>query len=884
LAEGYVRVRPLGSVPVKGLGTPTPVFELTGTVPTRSRLQASATRGLTHFVGRERELEQLGQALDRAAAGHGQAVAVVGEAGVGKSRLVWEFTRSHRIDGWLVLESGSVSHGKATPYLPIIDLLKAYWRIQERDEPREIRERVAGKLLTLDRTLEPLLTPLLALVDVLGEDPAWASLDPPQRRHRILDAIKRLLLRESQVQPLLLIFEDLHWIDVETQALLDGLMESLPTARILLLVNYRPEYQHAWGGKTYYLQLRVDPLPPESVDTLLAALLGDDGRLEPLKRVLIERTEGNPFFLEESVRTLVETGVLVGERRAYRVTTAPHTWQIPATAQAVLAARIDRLTPEDKQLLQAAAVVGKDVPFELLQAIAGVPEDTLRRELSHLQAAEFLYETRLFPDLEYTFKHAFTHEVAYKSLLQDRRRTLHARVVNAIEGLYPERLPEQVERLAHHAVLGEMWEKAVVFLRDAGTKAAGRSAHREAVAHFERALVALQHLPDTEQFREAAIDVRFACRSSLLPLGDLDRILDHLREAEALARRQGDQRRLGWVATYMTIHFSMISQNNQGLASGQLAVALASAVDDVQLQIVASSYLGQAQYRAGEYRLAVERLRWCVGSLTGDLVRERLGQAAIPAVYSRTLLALSLAELGGFLEGTARAQEAIQIAEALDHPFSLGLAFHGAGRLHLYKGDVQKAVALLERGREVCRARAVGHWLPVIGASLAQAYATNKRADDAFPLLEQTIERLASPQMTIYYSLLLTSLSEAYLMANRTDMATQHAQEALCVSRDRGERGVQAHAIRLLGEAAGHRDAVHLETAEGHYADAMALARELGMRPLVAHCHLGLGKLYRRAGKRQEAQESLATATTMYREMGMTYWRENVEVEMRDLA
>jgi class 3 adenylate cyclase len=378
LAEGYVQVRPLGAVRVKGLDAPTSVYELTGSVPARSRLQASAARGLTRFVGRDSELQQLAQALDRAAAGHGQAVAVVGEAGVGKSRLVWEFTRSPHTHGWLVLESGSVSYGKATPYLPVIELLKAYCRIQERDDPRAIRERVAGKLLTLDRALEPLLTPLLALLDVPVDDATWGALDPPQRRQRTLEAVKQLLLRESQVQPLLVLFEDLHWMDSETQALLDSLIESLPMARLLFLVNYRPEYQHAWGRKTYYLQLRIDPLPPESAEALLAALLGEDRTLELLKRVLIERTEGNPFFLEESVQTLVETKVLAGERGAYRMAKAPDAWQIPATAQAILAARINRLEPEDKRLLQAASVIGKDVPFTLLQAIADVPEDSLR--------------------------------------------------------------------------------------------------------------------------------------------------------------------------------------------------------------------------------------------------------------------------------------------------------------------------------------------------------------------------------------------------------------------------------------------------------------------------------------------------------------------------
>jgi class 3 adenylate cyclase len=492
LAEGYVEVKPLGPLPVKGLEAPLEVYELARAATVRTRLQAAAARGLTRFVGRQPELEALGKALAQAHAGHGQVVALVGEAGVGKSRLVWEFTHSHRTQGWLLLESGSVSYGKATPYLPVIDLLKAYCQIESRDEPRKVREKVTGKLLTLDRALEPALPAFLSLLDVPVEDPSWQALDPPQRRQRTLDACKRLLLRESQVQPLLLVFEDLHWIDSETQALLDTLLESLPTARLLLLVNYRPEYQHGWGGKTYYTQLRIDPLPAESADALLQALLGTDPGLGPLKQLLIGRTQGNPFFLEESVRTLVETQGLAGERGAYRLTQALPSIQVPATVQAVLAARIDRLPPEEKRLLQAAAVIGEDVPFALLQANAEGPEEALRRGLAHLQAAEFLYEASLFPDLAYTFKHGLTYQVAYGSLLQERRRALHGRILEAIERLYPDRLAEQVERLAHHALRGEVWEKALAYLRQAGAKAAGRSAYREAAACFEQALGARQ--------------------------------------------------------------------------------------------------------------------------------------------------------------------------------------------------------------------------------------------------------------------------------------------------------------------------------------------------------------------------------------------------------
>src|SRR5262245_9091526 len=335
-----------------------------------------------------------------------------------------------------------------------------------------------GKLLALDRALEPALPALLALLDVPADDRRWQALDPPARRQRTIDALRRLLLRESQVQPLLVVFEDLHWVDAETQAVLDRVVESLPTARLLLLVNYRPEYRHGWGGKTYYRQLRLDPLGPESATALLETLLGGDRSVEPLKRLLLARTEGNPLFLEESVRSLVDTGTLVGERGTYQLVKRPDTVHVPATVQAILAARIDRLPPEDKTLLQTAAVVGTDVPVAVLAGVAGAPADGLAEGLARLQAAEFLYATRLFPDVEYTFKHALTHEVAYGSLLQDRRRALHARAVEAIEGLYPERLAEHAERLAHHALQGEAWEQAVAYLRQTGEKATERSAPR----------------------------------------------------------------------------------------------------------------------------------------------------------------------------------------------------------------------------------------------------------------------------------------------------------------------------------------------------------------------------------------------------------------------
>jgi len=880
LAEGYVVVKPLGERPVKGLEAPIEVFEVVGAGTVRSRLQAAASRGLTRFVGRDPELEQLRKALERAGTGHGQVVAVVGEPGVGKSRLFWEFTHSHRLGGWLIVEISSVSYGKATAFLPLIELLRGYFQIEARDDARKIREKVTGKLLSLDRALEPSLPALLWLLDVPVEDPQWQRLDPPQRRQQTLDGIKRLLLRESQVQPLLLVFEDLHWIDAETQALLDGVVESLPTARLLLLVNYRPEYQHAWGSKTYYRQLRIDPLPPERAEELLEVLLGNDQGLQQLRRLLIERTEGNPFFLEESVRTLVETKVLAGERGAYHLARASHTLQIPATAQAILAARIDRLAPEDKRLLQAASVIGKDVPFTLLQAVAEGPEESLRRGLGNLQTAEFLYEARLFPDLEYTFKHALTHDVAYGSLLQDRRRTLHGHIVETIERLYPDRLAEHIERLAHHAVRGEVWEKAVAYCSQAGAKTMARSANREAATHFEQALSALDHLPEDRDTLAQAIDLRIDLRHALWPLGEIGRILDQLQRAETLAETLADQRRLCRVLPIMGYCFWMLGDPDRAVASHVRAFAIATSLGDFALEAPANLGLGLAYHDLGEYDRAIGPLNSNIASLQGERMYGRFGTAGHTSVLSIMALAWSQAELGSFAEGIASGEEGVRIAQAVDHPLSLMFADLGVGQLYLVQGDLVHAIPTLERGLATCRTWDFPSWLPWLASRVGAAYTLAGRVAEGLPLLEQSVEQAASMGWRADASPLAARLSEAYLSAGRLQDASALAARALDLAVEHRGRGHQAWAQRLLGEIASRCNPPDLDQAEGHYRQALALAEELGMRPLVAHCHVGLGKLHHRANDRANAEERLARATEMYREMGMSFWLEKAEAAL----
>jgi class 3 adenylate cyclase/tetratricopeptide (TPR) repeat protein len=879
LAEGFVRVTSLGPMAAKGLSAPVEVFELAGVSAVRSRLQAAAARGLSRFVGRDAEVEQLRRALDQAHQGRGQVAAVVGEPGVGKSRLTFELTHSHRVEGWLVVEAGSVSYGKATSYLPVVDLLKGYFRVGDRDTLREIQEKVTGKILTLDRALEPTLPALLTLLDV-GDDPQWTVLDPPQRRQRTLDAVKRLLLREAQVQPLLVVFEDLHWIDLETQALLDNLVESLPTTRVLLLVNYRPEYRHSWGSKTYYTQLRIDALAPESAGELLDGLLGYGPELQALKPLLIERTEGNPFFLEESVRDLVETGVLTGERGAYRPARPLATMHVPATVQAVLAARIDRLAPEDKQVLQAAAVVGKDIPFVLLREVAEKTEGELQQILARLQAGEFLYETSLFPEIEYTFKHALTYEVTYGSSLQSRRRELHARIVQAIERLRADRLAEHVDVLAHHAVRAEAWDKALPYLRQAAAKAAERLALRPAAAYLELAIASADRLPRRRDVLEQSIDLRTTLRGVLFPLNEYDSLRDHLSQAAALADEIGDEVRLGRIGA-MQAHYYCIVVGDMGAAQecARRAMAFADRVGTPGVVGPARFTLGQVYLQRGQYLEAIGVLETNVEFFQGDLAHERGHMAAPIALLSRVWLAFALTEVGRFVEGIATSERALQAAEAPQHLYSLYHAQWARAAVFLGQGQYERAAEAAAEVRRIASEAGLQQLVFNGAGLLGHAQVLAGRVSEGLALLEgvSSSHRTAhsGQRDTIY-------LGDAYLRLARLDDALRTAKEALDVARMSRQHGRETHALRLLADIQAARGDIF--QAEQLYRDTIALATDLGMRPLVAHCHLGLAKLSRRTGKREEAQEHLATAATMYREMEMTYWLEQAEAEMRELA
>jgi class 3 adenylate cyclase/tetratricopeptide (TPR) repeat protein len=865
LAEDYVQVKTLGPRAVKGLKAPVEVYEIVGAATVRSRLKAAASRGLTRFVGRDGELDQLRQALERARAGHGQLVAVIGEPGVGKSRLYWEFTHSHRTHGWLIVESGSVSYGKASAYLPVIDLLKAYFQIEAQDDGRKIREKVTGKVLALDRALESCLPALLWLLDVYVEDIQWQRIEPSQRRQSILDGVKQLLLRESRVQPVIVMFEDLHWIDTETQAMLDSLVESLPTAQMFLLVNYRPEYQHGWNGKSYYRQLRIDPLSPATADELLTVLLGGDPTLEQLKRMLIDRTDGNPFFLEESVRTLVETKVLAGERGTYRLTKAPQTFQIPATAQAILAARIDRLAPEDKRLLQAAAVIGKDVPFTILQAVAEETEGPLRRGLDNLQAAEFLYESRLFPDLEYTFRHALTQEVAYQSLVAARREALHAAAGRTLESLYANSLDQAYDRLAYHYSKTDNAHKAVEYLSCFAEKTAGMYAHAEAVKVLEDALSHAERLPDDERDRRS-VELIVRRAESLHFLGRRQEIVDILLQQQERLERLGDTSLTGQYFFWLGFAHAWLGHRVEAAQSLRRSLEAATELGD-------QAIVGRV-HRA----LATECL------YSGQPLDEAVayGRKAVSCLertedwfwHSQALFTLSYCcyFTGDFDSALEIAVRLDTLGETTDNRRARANATMMAGLSYATRGEWMAGVEALNRALDISPDP---FETAFILACLGKAYSEGGDPARAVPVIEQAVQladRVRSLQFRCWFR---TMLGDAYLLNGQKNKARKIIGQALETS-----AGVKF----LLGVGLSHQVLGRIDHAGGfladahrHLEDALQTLASINCRFEAGRTHLDLAVLVHAQGKSQAIETHLREAYSLFRILRVPKYVERAE-------
>jgi len=813
------------------------------------------------LIGREGELEQLRRALDEVRSGLGRVVVIVGDAGIGKSSLVTVVGADVRERGARMLLGRCYESQQILPFGPWVDALRA--GISQ--EAETLQELAPVWRAELSRLLPEVSAPELPT--------------PSDDLLRLFESVAQLVERLTIQGPLAVVLEDVHWADEMSLRLFAFIARRTQTVPVLLAATAREEELSSApvlqrvldevATEQLLVPMPLSPLSRGDTAALVRSLArrgSDETVVARLSERLWAASKGNPFIIVETMRALDEGAI---------AETAP-TLPLPERVRQVIAWRLERLSQRGQQLAAVAAVIGSEFEFPVLQTAAGLHV----REAA--EGVEELVRRRVLHGIEerFDFTHERIREVVHDRLLALQRKLLHGQVARAIEEVYAENLEPHYAALGLHYSESEIWGKGAMYLRQAGIQAVARSAYSEAAAFFTQALEALAHLPTTREATELMIDIRLDIRSALIPLSEWARMGEHVREAERLARTIGDQHRLGRTANFMLNQCLLAGDYDRALRFGREALGIARALGDRSIEVVATTNLGGTHSARGEFSEAVAFFERNV-ALEGDVRYERFGSAGIQSAWSGAHLAEVLSELGRFDDAIERAEASVQIAEDANNPFTLSFGLFALGRAHFGRGDLARATRVLERGHELCRIRQIVFWTAFVAAALGGVYALAGRAEEALPLVAGAVEEFRRRPNQFRPAVIPLYAGMTYLWAGRLDEAACYAGEALELTRRLGARAAEAHASCLFGDVALAGSA---EDAAGYYREALALAGQLGMRPLVAHCHLGLGKLYRRTGKCEQAHEHLITATTLYREMGMTYWLERAEREMKELA
>jgi class 3 adenylate cyclase/tetratricopeptide (TPR) repeat protein len=864
LCTGYFEFRALGPARVKGVSEPVKIYEVIGIGQLRTRLQISAERGLSKFVGRDAEMAQLRRALEHSRSGHGQIVAAVAEAGVGKSRLFHEFKLTSSSD-CVVLETFSVSHGRASAYLPIVEMLRDYFRIGTRDDERRRREKITGKVLALDRALEDTLPYLFSLLGTDGGE-VLEGVDPATRRRRTREAVRSLIVRESLNQCLILIVEDLHWIDSETQSLLDLMADSIGTSRILMMVNYRPEYRHQWGNKTYYTQLRLDPLGREMAAEMLRALVGDSKELEPLRKMISERTEGNPFFMEEMVQVLFDEGTLLRDEFGVTLQKPASLIQVPMTVQGILAARIDRLGTAEKDLLQTLSVIGKEFPLGLVKRVTGETEEQLSPLLQNLQLGEFIYEQPAFPESEYTFKHALTQEVAYQSVLVERRRQVHERAADALEEIHAAKIDDHLGELAHHYGYSGNAAKAVDYCHRAGQQAYLRSAYDDAIRYTREGLRQIPMLAGERERdrRELALQVQLGpllVATQGFSASELPQILER---AEMLCRRAGETPEIFNVMFSLWSFYYSSGRLKESREMGDKLLSLAERVQDENAIAGANAALGSTLNWLGEFRTARQHLETAIAIYDTDLPRY-LPSPHASVIPSRSHIAWALFILGHPEQAKARIDEAYAMARDFGRPFSIAfVSLYSISVGHLqrdYSGIREKTEALIELARE----KGFPYWLAAGTMCLGRLIAGEGDLERGLEVMKEGLKGLNSSGADLIYSYAQILISEIYLALNAPDEGLVVIDETIRRSDEKGHRLNEAEAYRLRAELMLLKQGA-ADEAERNFRRAIEVAQRQEALSFELRAAMGLARMFAQSGKRLEARELIAPVYARFSE------------------
>jgi predicted ATPase/class 3 adenylate cyclase len=868
LAEGFFRFEALGEKIIKGKNGTVKVYRVIAAGTSRTRFDVSAERGLTPFVGRDRDLELLLDGFERSKGGRGQAYSIIAEAGVGKSRLLYEFRKAVANENVTFLEGRCLSYSRGVSYHPLIDSLKQNFDIREADGDAEIREKVLRGLKVLASAEDATLASFLELLSVQTKEAESVSLSPEARKNRIIKAFIQIVLSGSEIRPLIMAFEDLHWIDKGSEETFKAMLDSISGARVFLIFTYRPEFVHTWGGRSYHSQLNLNRLSNRECLSLASHLLEGFRSDESLEKLIIEKTDGVPFYVEELIRFLKHQGIIKKTGDTYRLIKDTRELPIPSSIQDVIMARVDCLSDGAKALLQTGSVAGREFTHDLIKGVSEIPDQELWSHLSALKDAELLYERGIYPQSIYVFKHVLTRDVAYRSLLQKKRQVIHQKVGRALEQIYAERLAEVYEILAFHFLNGEDWKRAYKYCLAAAEKSFSRSEYEDAKKYVEEALTALQKLPREKTRIEQEIDLRFYMRSVLVPLGRHDEWGEHIRGAELLAREIGDDARRANVLNYLSSLYWIHDQPRQAFEVAQKALTLARKTNHFSYEVSIMYHLGIYFYSWGDYTRQVEYQQEVRRRLTGTAAYLQHGLSTFPGAWVRGLLALGMAELGQFDIIDELGQEGLEIAEKVENALTQINTYACLGMAYLRLGKVKTALEHLEKGYEECLNANVKFVHSFTAGALGHAYLLNKEPARALTVLKEGTkpEYLERGIWTVHS---LTALADAYRVTGKIDPALDTISRTLKLASDSEERGFESWAMLVMARI--NADAGRIEGAKQWYQRALKQAADLSMLPLVAHCHQGLGDLHQSLGEKNKAQSEFDTAHEMYRSLGMTY-------------
>jgi tetratricopeptide (TPR) repeat protein len=873
LARDYFEFEALGKMEVKGKKEPQEIFELIKTGEVDTRIAASEAKGLTRFVGRKNSMAALMEAYEKVQSGSGQIVGVVGEAGVGKSRLLLEFKNRLSKGKFTYLEGRCLEYGGAMAYLPILDILRCYFEIKEGDREFLIKKKLDEKIFELDEKLKALLPSFHEFFSLKVEDQVQQKLEPQQKREKTFEALRDLLVRESQNRPIIIVVEDLHWIDKTSEEFLSYLIEWLANAHILLILLYRPEYTHTWGSKSYYSKIGLDQLTTQTSAALIQSILEKGEVVPELRELILSRAAGNPLFMEEFTHTLLENGSIQKKDHQYVLSTKASDIQVPDTIQGIIAARMDRLEDNLKRTMQVASVIGKDFAFRILQTITGMREG-LKSYLLNLQGLEFIYEKSLFPELEYVFKHALTQEVAYNSLLQKRRTEIHAKIGQATEELYPERLEEFYEMLAYHYSKSENPERAYQYLKLSGNKAAKNYSNWEAFRHYKEAINTLTKMPVTEENKREQIEVRFLMAHPMILLGFPQDSLEILQKGEMLSNEHRDERSLAHFLSLIGQYYVFKGEDLLlGIKYSEESFKEAEKIDDVELMAPVGADLCLLYWWSGEYSKIVD-LASKVIALLDKTHRQSEFFKRPYNIYSMLLAnyGASMCMLGNFEEGIVLFEKGIDFALKIKDLFSLSLLETHYGWMQSLRGDAKNGIEHFQNSIRYCEeGQLVGIVTPAwIG--LGWAYSLLGELETARKHIEKGLKIHSDVGLDFHLSLFYWCLGAVYLESGDLKNAQHWAEKALKISQKNHEKTPEGGVWILLGRIFGKAGMAQVNKAEECILQGIKILDELKSKPFYAYGYLFLGELYANTGQKDKALEHLKKAEGMFQEMGMGYW------------